>query len=268
MSGSEASPSSLSPEEPAGPPEEAGGPRGKSLAGKVALVTGGGGGIGRAIAVLYASEGASIVVAGRRSEPLQETVREIRRIGGAATFTRGDVGRQDRVEMIVQAATYNFGGLDIVVNAAGQHLAGSITEIEERRWDRIMSTNLKGPYLVCRQAVGALRERGGGSIINLAGISGLAGVRGGAVFSASKGGLIALTRSMALDLAPDRIRVNAICPGPLEGAPDADPGPPLGRDGRPEDVAGLALYLASNDSRWVTGAVFPVDGGLLAGTHG
>ncbi len=255
------------------------GPRRRSrrLEGKVALVTGGGSGIGRAIALHFAREGASLVVAGRRSEPLQETVREIRRQGGTGTFTRGDVSRADRVEMIVQAATYNFGGLDVLVNGAGVFAAGSVAETDERRWDRVMSTNLKGPFLVARFAVPAMRERGGGSIINVAAIHGLSGWRNAAAFSASKGGLIALTRSMALDLAPDRIRVNAICPGPMERPGGGEPteagppmgeAPPLGPAGRPEDVASLAIYLASDESAWVTGGVFPVDGGRLAGPRG
>ncbi|HXI01967.1 MAG TPA: SDR family oxidoreductase, partial [Candidatus Saccharimonadales bacterium] len=204
---------------------------------------------------------------------------EIRRGGGVATFTRGDVSRAERVEMIVQAATYNFGGLDIVVNCAGAYLPGTILDVDERRWDRMLNTNLKGPYLVSRCAVPMMRERGGGSIVNLAGAGGLAGLRGASAYSASKGGLIALTRSMALDLAPDRIRVNAICPGPMEppeggadeapgkNAPPAPEAVPLGRRGWHSDVAALALYLASDDSCWVTGSVFPVDGGLMAGSH-
>jgi NAD(P)-dependent dehydrogenase (short-subunit alcohol dehydrogenase family) len=249
-------------------------PAGRRLTGKVALVTGGGSGIGRTIALRFAREGACVVVAGRRSEPLQEAVREIRRLGGTGTFTRGDVGRADRAEMIVQAATYNFGGLDVLVNGAGVFAAGTVTETDERRWDRLMGTNLKGPFLLARCAVPAMKARGGGSIINVAAVHGMAAWRNAAAFSASKGGLIALTRSMAADLAPDGIRVNAICPGPM-GAPEGAEGggapapredPPLGRRGRPEDVVGLALYLASDESSWVTGGVFPVDGGLRAAT--
>ncbi len=250
----------------------------RRLAGKVALVTGGGSGIGRAIAVQFAREGASLVVAGRRSEPLQETIRDIRRQGGIGTFTRGDVSRADRVEMIVQAATYNFGGLDILVNCAGRFAAGSVAETDERRWDRVVNTNLKGPFLVARYAIPAMKARGGGSSINIAAVHGLGGWRNAAAFSASKGGLIALTRSMALDSAPDGIRVNAICPGSMapggggeeagQGAPPPGEPPPLGRMGRPEDVTALALYLASDESSWITGGIFPVDGGRLAGPHG
>jgi NAD(P)-dependent dehydrogenase (short-subunit alcohol dehydrogenase family) len=221
--------------------------------------------MGRAISLLFASEGASVVAAGRRSEPLQETVREIRRQGGVGTFTRGDVSRSEKVELMVQAATYNFGGLDILVNGAGINMQGSILKTEERRWDKIMSVNLKGPYLVSRHAVPAMRERGGGSIVNIAGTAGLVGRKEAAAFSASKGGLLALTRSMALDHAPDAIRVNAICPGPVRPRAAGEEGY---RAGRQEGVAQLALYLASDESSWVTGSYFTVDGGLLEGRDG
>jgi len=245
---------------------------GRRLEGRIALITGGGTGIGRAISELFAKEGASVVLSGRRAEPLQEAVHQIRRDGGVATFARGDVTRPDRVEMLVQAAIYNFGGLDILVNNAGVWLGGTILDTDERRWDRVIGTNLKGPYLVSRIAVPAMRLRGGGSIINVASASGISGVRGAAAYSAAKGGLVALTRSMALDLASDRIRVNAICPGAVESPSTAGtagasvPGASnsLGRAGTPEDVARLALYLASGESGWVTGAVIPVDGGLPA----
>jgi NAD(P)-dependent dehydrogenase (short-subunit alcohol dehydrogenase family) len=248
------------------------------LQGKIVLVTGGGTGIGRAIATLFAREGASVIVAGRRSEPLQETVRDIRREGGVVTFARGDVSRSDRVEMLVQAAVYNFGGLDVLVNNAGLFLSGTIEETDERRWDRIMGTNLKGAYLVTRHALPAMRQRGGGSIINIASADALTGAKGAAAYAASKGGLVALTKSLAADVAADRIRVNAICPGPVarpSGSETTSGGPAraadaatipgsLGRTGTPQDVAGLALYLASDESSWVTGSVFSIDGGLVA----
>jgi len=250
--------------------------RSERLKGKIALVTGGGTGIGRAISEIFASEGASVVLSGRRAEPLQEAVQQIRRDGGIATFARGDVTRQDRVEMLVQAAVYNFGGLDIVVNNAGIRLQGTILDTDEKRWDRVLQTNLKGPFLVSRLAVPAMRTRGGGSIVNVASSAGVVGVRGAAAYSAAKGGLVALTRSMALDHAADRIRVNAVCPGIVDspstreaaGAGIADPVEgdsalqPLGRRGSPEDVARLVLFLASDESSWITGAVISVDGGL------
>jgi NAD(P)-dependent dehydrogenase (short-subunit alcohol dehydrogenase family) len=246
------------------------------LDGKIGLVTGGGTGIGRAIALLLASEGASIVVAGRRSEPLQQVVQEIRARGGAATFCRGDVSKPDRVELMVQGAIYNFGGLDILVNNAGIFAEGTVVDTDEKKWDRILGTNLKGVYLVSRQAVPAMRARGGGSIINNASVHGMVAMKNGAAYCASKGGLIQLTRAMALDHAVDRIRVNAICPGVIDSplTRDADGGTkwldeavrgyPIARPGSVEDVARLALFLASDDSSWFTGAVLPVDGGFTA----
>ena len=239
-------------------------------------MTGGGTGIGRAIALLLAAEGASVVVSGRRSEPLQNVVSEIRRRGGTATFTRGDVSKADRVEMMVQGAIYNFGGLDILVNNAGIFAEGSVVETDEKKWDRVVGTNLKGAYLVSRQAVPAMKARGGGSIVNNASVHGLVGMKGGAAYCASKGGLVQLTRAMALDHAADGIRVNAICPGLIDSpmTRDSDGGSmwlseairsyPLARPGTPEDVAKLVLFLVSAESAWVTGATFSVDGGFAA----
>lgn len=245
------------------------------LEGRIALITGGGTGIGRAIALLFAREGAKVVVAGRRSEPLQEVVNEIRALGATATFSRGDVTRTERVELMVQGAIFNFGGLDILVNAAGCFYEGAVTDTDEKRWDRIVGTNLKGAYMVSRLAIPAMAKRGGGSIINIASVFGLTGMERGAAYCASKGGLIQLTRAMALDCAAERIRVNAICPGQVDtpmmrddkGQPTRlaqSARLPMGRPGTAEDVAGLALFLASPDSRWMTGGVLSVDGGFLA----
>lgn len=245
------------------------------LEGRIALITGGGTGIGRSIALLFAREGAKIVVAGRRSEPLQQVVNEIRALGRIATFSRGDVTKTDRVELMVQGAIFNFGGLDILVNAAGCFHEGSVTDTDEKRWDRVIGTNLKGAYMVSRLAIPAMAKRGGGSIINIASVFGLVGMERGAAYCASKGGLIQLTRAMALDSAAEQIRVNAICPGrvdtPMMHDDKGQPTRlataarlPMGRPGTAEDVAGLALYLASQDARWMTGCVLGMDGGFLA----
>ncbi|HET6372101.1 MAG TPA: SDR family NAD(P)-dependent oxidoreductase [Candidatus Polarisedimenticolia bacterium] len=248
----------------------------RRLEGRIALITGGGTGIGRAVALAFAREGASVVVAGRRSEPLQAVVKEIRNLGGMATLSRGDVTRSDRVELMVQGAIYNFGGLDILVNGAGIFLEGSVLETDEKRWDKVLGTNLKGAYLVSRQAVPAMKERGGGSIINIASIHAQVGMKGAAAYCASKGGLLQLTRAMALDHASDGIRVNAICPGLIDTPMTRDPDGrdawladavkpyPIPRAGTPDEVARLAVFLASLDSAWMTGAAIPLDGGITA----
>jgi NAD(P)-dependent dehydrogenase (short-subunit alcohol dehydrogenase family) len=231
------------------------------------------------VAALFAREGASIVVAGRRSEPLQEVVHQIRRDGGIATFSRGDVSRADRVEMLVQGAIYNFGGLDLLVNAAGAFSPGTILDTDEKRWDRILATNLKGAYLVAKQAIPAMRQRGGGAIVNVAAVAGLSGAPNASAYAASKGGLIALTKSMAADFAPDRIRVNAVCPSFVDTPMTRDPVTgggeaaiekaarqhPVGRVATPEEVASVALYLASDEASFVTGSIVTVDGGWLSG---
>ncbi|MGH9870144.1 MAG: SDR family NAD(P)-dependent oxidoreductase [Candidatus Polarisedimenticolia bacterium] len=263
---------------PGGDPESETAPREAPgrLQGKIALITGGGTGIGRAIALLFGGEGARVVVAGRRSDPLQQVVRDIRARGGVATFTRGDVTKPDRVEMMVNGAVYNFGGLDILVNNAGVFVEGSVVEMDEKKWDRVIGTNLKGAYLVSRLAIPVLKTRGGGSIINVASVHGLVGMKGGAAYCASKGGLVQLTRAMALDHAADRIRVNAICPGYVDTPMTRDEGGgstwldatvagvPIPRAGQPEEVARLALFLASEESGWMTGSALTLDGGFTA----
>lgn len=226
---------------------------GGRLHGKTALITGGGTGLGRAISLVFGREGARVVVAGRRSEPLQAVVREIRAAGGTATFTRGDVTKPDRVELMVKGAIYNFGGLDILVNNAGAFLPGSILDLDEKKWDRVLTTNLKGAYLVSRLVIPALKASGGGVIINIASAQAETGMRLGAAYCASKGGLIHLTRAMALDHAAEGIRVHAILPGLLDspmlapGAPGRDALARAAADGprqTMEEIAGLALDLA------------------------
>jgi NAD(P)-dependent dehydrogenase (short-subunit alcohol dehydrogenase family) len=245
------------------------------LQGKSLLVTGGGTGIGRAIAIAFAAAGARVVVAGRRSEPLQETVRQIRGAGGEAAMAKGDITRQDSVELLVNSAVYNFEGLDILINNAAIYFPGSVEKTTERRWDRTLGTNLKGPFLMSQQALPAMRKRGGGVIINIGATDGEAGAANAAAFAASKGGLIALTKSMAVDHAGEKIRVNVICPGMVdspfhtarkraEGAPDPAEAARLSLMGKlasPDDVAHLALYLASDEASWITGSVFTVNPG-------
>jgi NAD(P)-dependent dehydrogenase (short-subunit alcohol dehydrogenase family) len=242
------------------------------LSGKVALVTGFGSGLGRAIAVLFAREGASVAGTSTTEAKGLETLELILQSGGKAFFRRGDVGNSAQMSMVVAQAAKDFGGLDIVVNSAGVRTNGSITAITEEQWDRTIDTNLKGVFVVSRLAIPEMIKRGGGVIINIAARSGIAGQAGRAAYCASKGGMITLTEAMAMDHAQQKIRVNCICPGPTR-TPMVDTSTPeklarytirvpLGRIGEPEDVARAALYLASDDASMVTAAIVPVDGGM------
>lgn len=250
------------------------------LTGKIALITGGGTGIGRACALLFAREGARVAIAGRRREPLEETAEEIRAAGGEALAVQCDVSKAADAARAVAETAARFGGLNVLVNSAGILSTTSVEATSEEEWDRVMAANLKGPYLMSRAALGELRKAGGGSIVNIGSILGLVAYRDRAAYCASKGGVTMLTKAMALDHAREGIRVNCICPAIVEtdmvkAVIDKLPDPaavrrartatiPLGRMGRPEDPAHMAVYLASEESSWVTGAAFPLDGGLSA----
>ncbi len=250
------------------------------LAGSSALITGGGTGMGRAIALAFAREGAKVAVAARRMEKLQEVVREIEESGGEGLAVECDVTRGADAERAVRQAAERFGQLNILVNNAGVLSVSTVEGIAEEEWDRLMAANLKGPYLMSRAALREFRKAGGGAIVNIGSILGLVAMKNRAAYCASKGGVTMLTKAMALDHAHEGVRVNCICPSIVEtelvrGLFDASPegeaarrariaGIPLGRIGQPEDVAELAVYLASKESSWVTGAAIPLDGGLSA----
>jgi NAD(P)-dependent dehydrogenase (short-subunit alcohol dehydrogenase family) len=250
------------------------------LAGKVALITGGGTGIGRACALAFAREGARIALAGRRREPLEKVAQEIQDVGREALTQVCDVTRADEVDAVVRAIVQRFSQLNIVVNNAGALHVATIEGTSEAEFDRLMNINVKGVFLVSRAAVPELRRAGGGSIVNIGSILGLIAMKNRAAYCASKGGVTSLTKAMALDHAADKIRVNCICPSIVEtelveGLFSSQPDPeaakqvrrdqiPLGRLGRPADVANLALFLASDESSWITGAAIPLDGGLSA----
>ncbi|MFY9583311.1 MAG: SDR family NAD(P)-dependent oxidoreductase [Candidatus Acidiferrales bacterium] len=250
------------------------------LAGKTALITGGGTGIGRACAALFAREGAKVAVAGRRAEPLAAVAAELSGAGDQAFAVVCDVTQSAEVERAVQSVVARFGRLDVAVNNAGAVLAATAEETSEADWDRLLGVNLKGTFLVSRAVLPELRKAGGGVIINIGSVLGLVGMKQRAAYAAAKGGVTLLTKAMALDHAHEGIRINCICPSLVETelirelfsvVPDPEAHRrqriaqiPLGRLGRPEDVAQLALFLASEESSWLTGAALPLDGGLTA----
>ena len=250
------------------------------LAGKVALITGGGTGIGQAIALQFAREGAAVSIVGRRVEKLTQTAAEIERQGGKAIALEGDVTRAQDGERVVRETAAKFGRLNVLVNCAGALNVGTVEEISEEEWDRLMSVNVKGPFLVSRAVLPEFRKSGGGAIVNVGSILGLVAMRDRAAYSTSKGAVTLLTKAMALDHASENIRVNCICPSLVETElikdlfDASEKGQavkkarlatlPLGRMGRPADVAFLAVFLASDESAWITGAAIPLDGGLSA----
>jgi NAD(P)-dependent dehydrogenase (short-subunit alcohol dehydrogenase family) len=243
------------------------------LANKVAIVTGGGSGIGRAIALVFAREGAQVAICGRDRKKLDAVAAEI---GEACLPMAADVSIARQVELLVRMTVECFGRVTTVVNNAGLLLAGTAESLGEEEWEQTFNVNVRGPWLLARAALPHLRAGGGGSIINLGSVLSLLGARNRVAYAASKGALLAMTRAMALDHAPDKIRVNCICPGIVEtemvAAFNLDEAArkqrlamhPLGRFGQPEDVAGLAVFLAADESSWITGAAYTVDGGYSA----
>ncbi len=250
------------------------------LAQKVGLVAGGGTGIGRAIAIQYAREGARVALVGRRSDPLTALAAEISGQGGQALAVPCDVTRAADVQRAVDLTAKQFGRLDVVVNCAGALEPGTAEETSEEQLDRLIAVNLKGTFLVCRAALPRLRECGGGSIINVGSVLSLVGMQKRVAYAAAKGGVLQMSRAMALDHAREGIRVNCICPAIVQtpmidalASRQSDPQGflrlraeqiPAGRLGTPEDVAHLAVFLASDESSWLTGAALPLDGGLTA----
>ena len=247
---------------------------------RVVLITGGGTGIGEASAIACAAEGARVVVAGRRPELLEDVAQTITSRGGRALVAVGDVGREDEAQGIVDNALAAYGRLDVLVNCAGQELVANALDTSAEWWDRVMSTNLRGVFLLSRAALPSMLEQGRGVIINVASQLAFVGARNFVAYTASKGGVINLTRSMALDHAADGIRVNALCPGavdtPLLRRQFADrEGPqgtmedlaalhPMGRIGHADELGRATVFLASDDSSFMTGAMLVVDGGYTA----
>lgn len=252
----------------------------RRLSGKTAFITGGGTGIGRACALAFASEGAQVAIAGRRVEPLASVVKEIEAAAGEAMALPCDVTNPAAVQAALDQADQKFGKVNIVVNNAGVAVVATAEHTSDADWNRVLTTNLTGTFLVSRAAVPALRRAGGGTILNIGSILGIVARKDRAAYCAAKAGVGGLTRAMALDHAADKIRVNCICPSIVETElglqvmsqnPDARAERakriaeiPLARMGTPEDVAMMAVYLASDEASWITGASFPLDGGLTA----
>jgi len=247
------------------------------LQGKVAIVTGAGSGNGRGIALRLAEEGARVVVADVNEPGARETAVLIEAAGGQALVVRADVSRREQVEAMVEAALSRFGQLDILVNNAGVETLIPFLELPEAEWDRVLAVNLKGPFL-CSQAVSRemVKAGRGGKIVNIASINSAIALANQAHYVSSKGGLLMLTRAMAVDLAPYNINVNAVGPGVIETAMTvnslSNPARvemfmsriPLKRIGQPRDIANAVLFLASDEADYVTGTILYVDGGWLA----
>jgi NAD(P)-dependent dehydrogenase (short-subunit alcohol dehydrogenase family) len=252
------------------------------LAHKVALITGGASGIGRATAQLFAREGASVVVADVNESAGKDLVLQIASAGGRVFFERADVTSAAECRRVVERTVAEFGRIDVLFNNAGIIRRAAITELSEEDWDRVMDVNVKSIYLLSREVIPIMAKAGGGSIVNTASGWGLAAGAKAAVYCASKGAVVLLTKAMALDHGPQNIRVNCICPGDTDTAMLRDEARqlgeathkflagagqrPLGRMGKPEEIAQAALYLASDASSFVTGTALVVDGGGLAGT--
>ncbi len=252
------------------------------LDGKVAVITGSASGIGRATAARFAGEGAAVVISDLNKDGGEGAVRDCKEHGGRAVFQRADVSSEADVQAMIARAVKEFGGLDIIYNNAGVGGAvGPLEQITVENWDKTFGVLLRAVFLGIKHAAPEMRKRGGGSIISTASVAGIRGFPGLHAYCAAKAGVVNLTRSAALELAKDRIRVNCICPGGINtpilhrnmpGGREAleqflATGQPIQRAGHPEDIAAMALFLASNDSEWVTGQAMIVDGGLTVGSQ-
>ena len=245
---------------------------------KVSVITGSGGGMGRIAALRFATEGSSVVVADSHGEAAEETVRQIRSKGGEAIAIRADVSVEADAKAMIDLAMRKYGKVDVLYNNAGvmPEADHSVVDTEVEVWDQVMAVNVRGVYLACKYAIPRMIERRSGSVINVSSFVALLGCSVPQdAYTASKGALLALTRSLAVQFAPQGVRTNAILPGPVETPLLMDwlvkdeaakklrlARNPTGRFGKPEEVVALAVYLASDESAWTNGASMVIDGGI------
>jgi NAD(P)-dependent dehydrogenase (short-subunit alcohol dehydrogenase family) len=251
-----------------------------NLAGKVAIVTGGSGGIGRATAIMLADAGVKVTIVDLDAAGGASVVRQIVKAGGKAMFVRGDVSQAKDCQNAIQETVAEYGGIDILFNNAGIIKRATVTELSEQDWDHVMEVNVRSVFLMCKYAIPFMEKAGAGAVINNASGWGLTGGSRAAVYCASKGAVVNLTRAMAVDFGAKNIRVNCIAPGDTDtsmlrsearqlGESEASflkesAVRPLGRIAQPEEIAAAVLYLAGDAASFITGAILPVDGGGLA----
>ena len=244
------------------------------LEGKVAVITGGGRGIGRGIVKRFAQEGARVVLAQRDPESGERTRREIEEAGGSALFVQTDVSVRDQVQRLIDAAVDQWGTLDVMVNNAGiTGVTAHILDMTQEIWDQIISVNQTGVFICSQVAARAMAPKGAGVILNISSVNGFLPQPGAFAYGAAKGAIEAMTKSLANDMAPHGIRVNGIAPGPIDvDLPDGAAAGPIdmalmGRSGLPAEVASAALFLCSDEGSYVTGHTLVVDGGTLANAY-
>jgi meso-butanediol dehydrogenase / (S,S)-butanediol dehydrogenase / diacetyl reductase len=249
---------------------------GLPLEGKVTIVTGAASGIGRGAALVFAANGAKVIVADINEEGGRKTVEDIRNRGGTAVWAKTDVSRASDAKACVDIAVKEFGRLDCLFSNAGFNPIGTVVDTSEELWDKVLDVNLKGMFLMCKYAIPEMKAGGGGSIVCTASVDGVLAIRNEAAYIATKGGILSLVRAMALDHAPDKIRVNSVLPGAIRtplyenfirdnpGVPDQSGEHALNRIGEPEEVGQTVMFLLSDAASFVTGAAIPCDGGYSA----